>query len=101
MRNFFKGVRKHIAKLDVGHLREQYELVSDELSHAEKLLNALKEGFIRLDARRRRSSWGLSPRTPFRRSDSPTASPRGARSPSPTRRRARSRCRRSRSTTRR
>ena len=50
MRNFFKGVRKHIAKLDVGHLREQYELVSDELSHAEKLLNALKEGFIRLDA---------------------------------------------------
>lgn len=50
MRNFFKGVRKHIAKLDAGHLREQYELVSDELTHAEKLLNALKEGFIRLDA---------------------------------------------------
>lgn len=49
MRNFFKGVRKHIAKLDASHLREQYELVSDELTHAEKLLNALKEGFIRLD----------------------------------------------------
>lgn len=49
MRNFFKGVRKHIAKLDATHLREQYELVSDELTHAEKLLNALKEGFIRLD----------------------------------------------------
>lgn len=49
MRNFFKGVRKHIAKLDANHLREQYELVSDELTHAEKLLNALKEGFIRLD----------------------------------------------------
>lgn len=51
MRNFFKGVRKHIAKLDASHLREQYELVSDELTHAEKLLNALKEGFIRLDSR--------------------------------------------------
>lgn len=46
MRDFFKGVRKHIGKLDAEHLREQYELVSDELARSEQLLHALHEGII-------------------------------------------------------
>ena len=50
MKDFFKGVRKHIDRLDVGHLREQYKLVADELANTEMLLHALKEGFVRLDA---------------------------------------------------
>jgi len=49
MKDFFKGVRKHIGKLDAAHLREQYELVSDELARSETLLHALKEGIILLD----------------------------------------------------
>ncbi len=48
MKNFFKGVRKHIQKLDAEHLREQYEIVSDEFSRVERLLSALREGIIRL-----------------------------------------------------
>lgn len=48
MKNFFKGVRKHIQKLDAEHLREQYEIVSDEFSRIEKLLSALREGIIRV-----------------------------------------------------
>ena len=50
MKDFFKGVRKHIGKLNAEKLREQYELVSDEYSRTEQLLHALKEGLIRLDA---------------------------------------------------
>lgn len=50
MKNFFKGVRKHIGKLDAGHLREQYERVSDALERSEMLFRTLKEGLIRLDA---------------------------------------------------
>lgn len=50
MKNFFKGVRKHIGKLDADHLREQYELVADEFARSEMLFQALKEGLIRLDA---------------------------------------------------
>ena len=49
MKNFFKGVRKHIGKLDAEHLREQYELVADEFARSEMLLHALKEGLVRLD----------------------------------------------------
>ena len=50
MKAFFKGVRKHIDKLDAQHLREQYTLVADEFARSEMLLHALKEGIIRLGA---------------------------------------------------
>ena len=50
MKDFFKGVRKHIDRLDAGHLREQYKLVADELANTDMLLHALKEGLVRLDA---------------------------------------------------
>jgi len=49
MKDFFKGVRKHIGKLDAEHLREQYKLVADEFARAEMLFHALKEGLVRLD----------------------------------------------------
>ncbi len=49
MKNFFKGVRRHIDKLDASHLREQYELVADEYARSDMLLHALKEGIVRLD----------------------------------------------------
>ena len=49
MKDFFKGVRKHIDRLDAGHLREQYKLVADELANTDMLLHALKEGIIYLD----------------------------------------------------
>ncbi len=49
MKDFFKGVRKHIDRLDAGHLREQYKLVADELANTEMFLHTLKEGFVRLD----------------------------------------------------
>ena len=50
MKDFFKGVRKHIGRLDAEKLREQYELVSDELAQTEKLLAIIKDGLVRLDA---------------------------------------------------
>ena len=50
MKDFFKGVRKHIDRLDAGHLREQYKLVADELASTDMLLHTLKEGLVRLDA---------------------------------------------------
>ena len=50
MKDFFKGVRKHIGKLDAEHLREQYALVSDELARSEMLLHSLRDGIVVLDA---------------------------------------------------
>ena len=50
MKDFFKGVRKRIGKLSAEKLREQYELVADEFDRTEQLLQALKEGVVRLDA---------------------------------------------------
>ena len=49
MSDFFRGVRKHIGKLDAAHLREQYERVSDALERSETLFSTLKEGLVRLD----------------------------------------------------
>ncbi len=49
MSDFFKGVRKHIDKLDATHLREQFERVTDALERSETLIHALKEGLVRLD----------------------------------------------------
>ena len=51
MKEFFKSVRKHIGKLNAEKLREQYELVSDELSRSEALLQVLKDGIVVLDGR--------------------------------------------------
>ena len=51
MSDFFKGVRKHIGKLDAAHLREQFERVADELERSETLIRTLKEGLVRLDSR--------------------------------------------------
>ena len=50
MKDFFKGVRKHIDRLDAAHLREQYKLVADEFARTDMLIHALKEGIVRLDA---------------------------------------------------
>ena len=50
MSDFFKGVRKHIGKLDAAHLREQFERVADELDRLETLIRTLKEGLVRVDA---------------------------------------------------
>ena len=50
MKDFFKGVRKHIDKLDATHLREQYKLVADEYARTDMLIHALKEGIVRIDA---------------------------------------------------
>lgn len=49
MKDFFRGVRKHIGKLNAENLREQYELVADELARSEKLQAILKDGIVRLD----------------------------------------------------
>ncbi len=49
MRNFFKGVRKRIGKLDAEQLREQYTLIADEADFLEKLFMANSEGIIVLD----------------------------------------------------
>ena len=49
MRNFFRGVRKRIGKLDAGLLREQYELIADEADFLETLFATNSEGIIVLD----------------------------------------------------
>ena len=50
MKDFFKGVRRHIGKLDAGHLREQYMLMSEELESVDTLLDAIDRGIVVLDA---------------------------------------------------
>ena len=49
MKPFFKGVRKHIGKLDAATLREQYERVSDEFDFFETTLKSIREGIAVLD----------------------------------------------------
>ena len=51
MSDFFKGVLKHIGKLDASHLREQFERAADALERSETLIRTLKEGLVRLDSR--------------------------------------------------
>ena len=63
MKDFFKGVRKHIGKLDAEKLREQYELVSDEFARCEQLLQVLKEGIVRLDRNGRVVNFNPAART--------------------------------------
>ena len=50
MSDFFRGVRKHIGKLDAAHLREQFERATDALERSEMLIRTLKEGLVRLDS---------------------------------------------------
>lgn len=50
MKDFFKGVRRRIDKLDADRLRSQYEIMSDELARTEKLLNVLKDGVVLVDS---------------------------------------------------
>lgn len=49
MKSFFKGVRKHIGKLDAETLREQYALMSDEFDFFEAVFRSIKEGIVVLD----------------------------------------------------
>jgi signal transduction histidine kinase len=49
VKSFFKGVRKHIGRLDAAHLREQYSRVTDELAFSELIFNTTGEGYIVLD----------------------------------------------------
>jgi len=51
MKSFFKGVRRHIGKLDADKLREQYELMSDEFARVEAVFESLAEGIVVLDSR--------------------------------------------------
>ena len=49
MKDFFKGVRKHIGKLDASQLREQYGLVSDELAHYDMIFQTMSECILVTD----------------------------------------------------
>lgn len=49
MKDFFKGVRRHIGKLDAEHLREQYDLLSEETTFLETLFRTIAQGIIVLD----------------------------------------------------
>jgi signal transduction histidine kinase len=51
LKNFFKSVRRHIAKLDAGQLREQYNLISDEAEFFDLILGTLDRGILVLDER--------------------------------------------------
>ena len=50
MKDFFRGVRRRIDKLDAEHLREQYGRISDEMLLLENVLKSMKEAVIVLDA---------------------------------------------------
>jgi len=49
MKDFFKGVRKHIDRLDAEHLREQYERVADEVEFLDKIFLTIDRGIVVLD----------------------------------------------------
>ena len=49
MKDFFKGVRRHIGKLDAEHLREQYARLSEEAVSLETLFKTIAQGIIVLD----------------------------------------------------
>ena len=49
MKKFFLGVRKHIGRLSDEKLREQYELVADELAALDKVIDGIPRGIILLD----------------------------------------------------
>ena len=51
MKNFFRGVRKHIGKLDAEHLREQYELIAEETASLDKIFETINRGIVVVDDR--------------------------------------------------
>lgn len=49
MNDFFKGVRRHIDKLDADHLREQYARLSEEALSLDTLFQTIAQGIVVLD----------------------------------------------------
>ena len=49
MKDFFKGVRRHIDKLDADHLREQYARLSEEVLSLDTLFRTIAQGIVVLD----------------------------------------------------
>jgi len=49
MKSFFRGVQKHLAKLDADHLREMYARVSEEVESLDKIFDAIDRGLVVLD----------------------------------------------------
>ena len=49
MNDFFKGVRRHIDKLDADHLREQYARLSEEAISLDTLFQTLAQGIVVVD----------------------------------------------------
>ena len=49
MKDFFKGVRKHLGKLDNERLREQYSRVADELAFSEMIFHTTSDGYFVLE----------------------------------------------------
>lgn len=49
MRDFFKGVSRHIGKLDAPRLREQYQRLSEETLFLDTLVATITQGIIVLD----------------------------------------------------
>ena len=50
MKDFFKGVSRHIGKLDAEHLREQYARLSEEAVSLDTLFQTIAQGILVLDA---------------------------------------------------
>jgi len=46
VKDFFKGVRKHIGKLDANQLREQYAVISDEVEFLDRIFNTIDRGIL-------------------------------------------------------
>ena len=51
MKDFFKGVRRHIGKMDAERLREQYARLSDEAVSLDTLFRTIAQGIIVLGGR--------------------------------------------------
>ena len=49
MKDFFKGVSRHIGKLDADHLREQYARLSEEALSLDTLFQTIAQGILVLD----------------------------------------------------
>lgn len=49
MKSFFRGVRKHIGKLDAAHLREQYELIAEETASLDRIFETINRGIVVVD----------------------------------------------------
>lgn len=50
MKDFFRGVQRHIGKLDAEQLRNAYGRVTDEMLFQDALIHAISQGIVVLDA---------------------------------------------------